>query len=125
MSSRVIISAFLVILLVSLLVFLVEFFIPLSAKSDLNLLCRNTLLSMEIAGGLQEENRLALKQSLENKGFQNVTVEGSPGAKHGEALHLQVEADYCYSRLTSVLTREQATKHMVYSKTSLARKVVN
>lgn len=125
MSSRVIVSAFLIILLVSLLVFLVEFFIPLSAKSDLNLLCRNTLLSMEVSGGLQEEDKIALKQSLEDKGFQNVTVDGPIMAKHGEALHLQVEADYTYSRLTSVFVRQQAVIHMVYSKTSLARRVIN
>lgn len=125
MSARVVTSGFLLVLMAVALVFTVEFFLPLSAKSDMNILCRSTLLQMEREGGLTTGLREGLKGELERKGFQNVQVAGTGYVRQGMELTLRVEADFSSSRLTSVFTRSAYSQHMVYDRTAMSRKVIN
>jgi hypothetical protein len=125
MPSKVLVSGILMIVTACILVFVVEFFLPLSVKADMNMLCRNTLLKMELRGGLAEEERLGLQAELQNKGFECVSVSGTPHAKQGSLLNLHVEADYRFSRLTALFSRSDAVLHMGYDKVSMSRRVVN
>lgn len=125
MSSRVVVTGVLLVILASVLVFTVEFFLPLSMKSDMNILCRNTLLQMEALGGLSEAERQGLQSELQTRGFENITVSGTFSARQGEPLFLHVEADYTYSKLSSLFIRADTVQRMVYNKTSMCRKVVN
>lgn len=125
MPVKVITSGVLLIIMAAMLVFVVEFFLPLSAKSDLNIICRSVLLKMENEGGITGDARNTLKSELEGRGFVNVSVNGTPAAKQGEAVNLRVEAYYTYSRLTSLFTRSLFTQCMVYDKTAMSRKVTN
>lgn len=125
MPSRVLVTGIVLIIIVTILVFTIEFFLPLSLKGDMNILCRSTLLKMETAGGLSENDMLELQASLQNIGFTNISVAGTQNAKQGELLNLHVEAEYTGSRLTSLLSRKNMTQLMVYDKSSLSRKVVN
>jgi len=125
MPSRVVVFGFIMVLAITVFVCMVEFFVPLSAKSDMNIRCRNTLIKMEIQGGLSQEERTKLLDELGEKGFRNTIVEGTPYAKQGDEITLQVEADYSSSRLTGLLVRRNETYRMVYNKTSTARRIIN
>jgi hypothetical protein len=125
MPSKVIVTGIILIVMVAMLVFVVEFFLPLSMKSDMNFLCRNTLLKMEVEGGLLEQERLQLQTGLREKGFDNISVSGTGNIKQGGLLNLCVEADYSYSRLSSLFIRGTVVQHMSYDMTSMSRKVVN
>lgn len=125
MPARVIVTGIVLIAIISVMVFAIEFFLPLSAKSDMNILCRNTLLKMETAGGLTEQDRLELQASLQAKGFLNISVSGTQNARQGGDLNLHVEVEYSCSKLTALLNRKKELLSMVYDKSSLSRKVVN
>lgn len=125
MPLKVITSGVLLVIMASMLVFVIELFLPLSAKSDLNILCRGTLLKMENKGGITEEEKTSLKTELASKGFVNVSVTGTLAARQGETVNLKVVAYYKYSKLVSLLSRTQYTQCMVYDRTAMSRKVIN
>jgi hypothetical protein len=125
MAVRPVIMGITLIFTVFLLVFLVEYFIPLSVKADADMVCRRALLRMENAGGLSSSDRQALRVELEQKGLTGVTITASSGAKQGGLLTLHVEGDYTFSRITSLFKRDDVNYRFVYDKTSMSRKVVN
>jgi hypothetical protein len=125
MTTKAVMFAFLLVLMMVLLVYMVEFFLPLSVKSDMNIYCRNTLLKMEIQGGLMGEMKDELDSNLEARSLSNITISGTAGAKQGEEISIRVEADYVYNKLTGLFSRSAVVQHMVYSKTSISRKVTN
>mgnify|MGYP005841692065 CR=1 FL=1 len=125
MPSRVVVSGVILVVIVALLAFTVEFFLPLSAKTDMNMLCRRAMLRMEVEGGMSEEIENDLISGLMEKGFDGINIDGTDMAKQGEDIRLVVEADYIYSKLTGLFTRTDMRQRMVYGKTSVARKVVN
>jgi hypothetical protein len=125
MPAKAVVSGIVLIMIVVFLVFTVEFFIPLSVKSDMNMLCRSALLKMELEGGLQSENRLDLLEKLSGIGLSNIIIDGTEQAKQGERIRLRVEADFVYNKLTGIFSRADVTQQMIYQKTAIARKVVN
>ena len=125
MAVRPVIMGITLIFTVFLLVFLVEYFIPLSVKADADMVCRRALLRMENAGGLSSSDRQALRTELEQKGLTGVTITASSGAKQGGLLTLRVEGDYAFSRITSLFKRDDVKYRFVYDKTTMSRKVVN
>jgi len=125
MPSKVIVSGIIFVMMVIMLTFVLEFFLPLSAKSDMNFSCRNALLKMELKGGLSDQTRSELLLDLANQGFTNINIIGTPYVKQGEKINLNVEVDYIYNKLSQLFMRADLTQRMVYNKTSIARKVVN
>lgn len=125
MPSKVLVSGILMVVTVCMLVFVVEFFLPLSVKADMNMLCRNTLLKMEVQGGLAESERQGLENELRNKGFSGISVSGTANVKQGGRLNLHVEADYRFNRLAALFSRADSVQHMGYDKVSMSRRVVN
>jgi len=125
MPAKAVVSGIILIMIVVFLVFALEFFIPLSVKSEMNSLCRKALLKMELEGGLRNENMLDLQEKLSGLGLSNIIIDGTEQAKLGERIRLKVEADFVYSKLTSFFSRTDVTQRMTYQKTSIARKVVN
>lgn len=125
MPSKVVVSGILLVITVCIAVFVVEFFLPLSVKSDMNALCRNTLLKMEMEGGMSQEEKLRLQSDLEKRGLTVISVSGTPYARQGERLTLHVEATLRYSRLTSLFKRTDAVCFMGYDRVSVSRRVVN
>ncbi|MGE5613934.1 MAG: hypothetical protein ACM3XR_05960 [Bacillota bacterium] len=125
MTVRPVVTGITLIFTVFLLVLLVEHFIPVSAKADMDMVCRRALLRMENAGGLSDADRQALREELEQKGLTDVTITASSGAKQGGLLTLHVEGDYTFSRITSLFKRNDVKYRFVYHKASMSRKVVN
>ncbi len=125
MPVKPLVTGVMLILTVFLLMYMVEFFIPLSAKGDIDMLCRNALLQMENSGGMSTSGKLALKSELEGLGLENVTISATENARQGELLTLRVEGDYTYDSITGFLSRGEVTLRMVYDKSTMSRKVVN
>lgn len=125
MAARVVVAGVILVIIVAMLVFTVQFFLPLSAKTDMNICCRNAMLRMEIEGGLSAGTETQLRSDLSARGFVNIQVYGTTAAKQGEEISLHVEADYAYSKLEGLFARRAITQSMTYSKKSVARKVVN
>ena len=125
MPARVVLSGMILVVFAAFLVFTVEFFIPLSAKMDMNMYCRNLILKMEMEGGLSDQASQDLHERLMEKGFRNIYIDGTKSAKQGEQITLRVEAEYIYSKMTTLFTRTDAVRRMVYEKASISRKVIN
>ena len=125
MPAKVILTGIILVILSAILVSMIEFFIPLSAKSDMNVYCRSALLKMEIEGGLSQQDKDTLQTELLSKDFTNITINNTTGAKQGDKLNLDVEADYVYSKLSGLFIRQTTVQHMIYDKTAVARKVIN
>ncbi|NLH96725.1 MAG: hypothetical protein GX477_05220 [Clostridiaceae bacterium] len=125
MPVKPLVTGIMLVLTVILLVYMVEFFIPLSVKADIDMICRNALLNMENAGGLSSEKRRELKEELESRGLTGVVITATENARQGERLTLRVEGDYTWNRLTSLFGRDDVTLRIVYDKTTMSRKVVN
>lgn len=125
MPVKPLVTGIMLVLTIFILVYMVEFFIPLSAKGDIDMLCRNALLQMENAGGMSTAGRMELKSDLEGAGLTDVTISATDDARQGGLLTLHVEGDYTYSGITGFLNRGEVTLRMVYDKSTMSRKVVN
>jgi len=125
MAIKPVATGIMLVLVAVILIYMVEFFIPLSVKADIDMLCRNALLRMENTGGLSDSDIQELKSELEDKGLTGVVIYATENAKQGELLKLRVEGDFTYSRLTGLFRREDTTVRMVYEKSAMSRRVVN
>lgn len=125
MPSKAIVFGIALVLLIVLFVSMIEIFVPISVKNDLNTICRKTLLKMEIEGGMTATTRDELISGLYGRGFESVVVRGTESVKYGQEVTLCVEVDYVYSRLKSIFNRENIIQKMVYNKTTIARRVIN
>jgi len=57
MPVKPLMTGIMLVFVVFLLVYMVEFLIPLSVKADIDMICRSALLNMENDGGLSSEKR--------------------------------------------------------------------
>lgn len=125
MPSKAIVFGISIVFLTALFVSMVEFFLPISAKFEMNAICRKTLLKMELEGGITIDMKNELETDLRERGFREIAVDGTEDAKYGEEISLWVEAFYVYSRIKNLFSREETGQRMVYSKKSIARRVLN
>ncbi len=125
MPVKAVVFALVIIMLLSITVLLVELFVPLSAKLDMNMYCRETIIKMEIDGGITADNTAGLRERLEGRGFVNIQISGTEGAMQGDNLILHVEAEYCHNSLTGIFTRNLTHYRMVCEKYASVRKVIN
>lgn len=127
MAVKAIVTGILLILMVILMVNFTEYFLPLSVKADLDMLCRSALLRMENAGRMSNDEMDALSLELKKIGLTNINISENSLSyvKQGGKLTLRVEGDYTYNRITSLFKREDVTVHMVYDKTTMSRRLVN
>ncbi len=122
---RAVVFGITLVILIVMLVSMIEYFVPLSAKFEFNAECRKAQLKMENEGGLSMSEQNALRARLMSYGFINVVISAQQNVKYGEALNLNVQADYVYSRVVGLYIRQNASVAMGYDKTTIARKVVN
>lgn len=125
MPVKAIVTGILLIIMVFFLVNFIEYFLPLSVKADLDMLCRSTLLKMENDGELSSSDKQTLQLGLAENGLTDIVITATPGTKQGGMLTLHVEGDYTYSKTTALFRREDVSVRMVYDKSTMSRKVVN
>lgn len=112
-------------LVLSLVLFFTEYFIPLSANFQFRAECRKILLEMEEKNELTASMRNELQKALTDKNFTVISISAPHTAKRGEFLNLKVVADYKYSKVKGIFKREEITQRMEYDKYTVARKVLN
>lgn len=125
MPAKAIVTGIVLVILAVMLAYSIEYFIPLSKKADMDIVCRNALLRMENSGGMTEARRDELQDELEALNLEDVIIQGTADAKHGDSLTLHVECVYRYDRILSLFKREADNQRMVYEKTCMSRRVVN
>ena len=125
MPVKAIVTGIVLVIMVTLLVYMVEYFLPLSMKAELDMLCRSALLQMENSGGLSSDEKQRLRSDLEEKGLEEVVVTATSDARQGSMLTLYVEGYYTCNKLTALFRREDIKIRMTYNKSSMSRRVVN
>jgi len=125
MPAKAVVLVIALVFLTGMAVAIIEYFVPLSAKLDMNLYCREAMLRMEIDGGLTSDCSDRLEAQMTGRGFHNIQIEATSWVKQGEELVLHVEGDYSCSSLAGFFSRVRTTVKMIWERTSCARKVVN
>ena len=125
MPARMLVTGFVLVVLTVFTVYCIELFVPLSAKAEMNTLCRSALLRMETEGGLSDTAVSELTASLQQKGFNNIQVTATAAAMRGEELRLAVSADFPYVTYGALFDKAAVSARMIYDRTSVGRKVVN
>ena len=125
MPEKAVVTAISIIIMLMVTVFIIEIAVPLTVRANMNTCCRGALLSMEINGGLIQQQKILLEIALAEMGFTDIRITGTNMAKQGEELHLRVEGIYSYSHLLGLFTRETVDQIMIYERMSISRKVIN
>lgn len=125
MPGKALVLVFCIILMFILTVYCIELFIPLKLKIDFNDCCRQALIKAENNGGLTDEIRESLNDSLKNIGFENVQIICDSDVKKGDEINLKVYAEYERKKFEDLFNRENITDQYYYNKTTISRKVVN
>lgn len=125
--DRAIFNGIYFIFFIAIIVFILEFFIPISKNAEFKAECRKALLQMELDGGLTTSQKNQLKNSLESKGFTVVSISAPVAgtAKQGEKIDLRVQVIYEYNKLSNLFKRNNVEQTMNFNRTSIARKVIN
>ena len=123
--ERPLVSGFVIVFFTAIAVSIIEFFVPLNARFEMNSNCRKALLLLEQKAVLTEEEKNRLLEDLAADGFRNIIITVSGGTAQGSKVTLRVEADYEHSKLVSLFTRNVMVHRAVYEKTTTVRKVVN
>ena len=124
MPARIVVTGVILVIMLGVFVFMVEIFIPVNAAIGFKAECRKALMEMEVEGGLSGAAGDSLSERLAGRGFENVSIDGTPQARQGEDIVLEVEADYTYSALSGLFSRDDRTCRMRYDRTSVSRMVI-
>jgi len=123
--ERPLVSGFVIIFFIAIAVSIIEFFVPLNARFEMNSDCRKALLLIEQKAMLTEEDKNRLQEDLAADGFKNITITVTGGTAQGSKVTLRVEADYEHSKLVNLFSRDVMVHRAVFEKTTTVRKVVN
>lgn len=125
MIDRVISTGFILVLLAAIIIASVQFFVPLSIKSDFDSSCREALIKMESQGQLTDESKECLYSQLEKKGLKDIKIIASESSCFGEMIRLDVQASFQYYSLISIFSGEVKGLNLRYNKTCISRRIVN
>lgn len=125
MIDRTVSTGFILIVLAAILMASVQFFVPLSAKSDFDSLCRAAMIKVESEGKLTEETRAILYCRLQERGFKDVEISGPESSQYGDFISLDVKASYQYHSLTKIFLAEVKNIDLAFNKSSISRRIVN
>jgi len=123
--ERPIIAGIVIVFLIAIAVGIIEYFVPLNARFEMNSDCRKALLLVEQQAGLTEEDKNKLREDLAEDGFKNIVITVTGGSAQGSKITLRVEADFEYPKLVDIFTRNMVLQKAIYEKTTTVRKVVN
>jgi len=124
--SNVLILGIAMVLLLCLLVFSMELFIPLQVKLGIHQVCRPYLYTLEARGALDPVEIDNIEEELEELGLESlsISVEKS-GEKFGDIISFRVEGRYKQDRMVQLFIRENQTLEFLYEKKISLRKIIN
>ncbi|MBN2557336.1 MAG: hypothetical protein JXB33_01130 [Clostridia bacterium] len=125
MAERAVVTAILLMIVLSICLYITESFIPIGKNMDFRDVCRSYLMKMEYCSGLGPEDLNALEERLEDLGFSGITVYAPESAKAGSEMILDVAAVYSHMSPVYIFRRIAREYEMRYSRTAIARRIMN
>jgi hypothetical protein len=125
MAERALISAVLLVIVMSICLYMTECFVPIGRNMDFRDTCRDYLMRMEYNSGLGSSDCRELEDELKNMGFSDISITAPVSAKAGSVMTLSVNVIYTQSGLFGILERTTRDYAMNYERKAVARKVVN
>jgi len=104
-----IVTSIVIVVILCILVMFMDFAIPLFMKLDFNRTSKMYATLVAAEGELTPEQVTAFKQTLEERGFENIviTVDNTSGFKFGDPINFSVMTTIKSHRRTSVFDREE------------------
>ena len=125
-TTNTIVLSVVIVLLLSISVFLIELFIPISKKFEMNSICRKYLFIVEANGNLSAEEIEELTGSLEHIGLNDVSIEvDSDGSKFGDEVKFEVTAEFAHNSLANLFNRNIERMLIRYDRELTIRKIIN
>lgn len=125
MAERALVSAVLLVIVMSICLYMTECFIPIGKNMDFRDTCRDYLIRMEYNSGLGDDDFAELEDDLRNIGLTDVNITAPTSAKAGTVMTLSVEAVYTQFSLLGIFNRIARDYEMGYERKAVARRVVN
>ncbi|MCT4633364.1 MAG: hypothetical protein N4A76_11610 [Firmicutes bacterium] len=125
--SRAIVWGMLVTLFLCISVMMVEYFVPLNAKSQFDYICRGYMIKAETYGGLSSDDVDKLKDELGELGLKNIEVDypNINSKKKGQDINLKVEGLYSYNQISGIIVRKDKELNFVYDISTVSKRVTN
>lgn len=124
--STVLVLTIAIVILLSLVVFTLEMYLPLQVKTQMLGLCRPYIFSIEAYGELSESDCNDLKIALEDIGLKDISIVISDDQKKfGDLFRLKIEGSYTRNRLVSLFSRDEEMMVMVYERKLVYRRINN
>jgi len=124
--SSIIVMSIVIIILVSMLVFSIELFLPIQLKFEMNGICRSYIYKIESDGYLSLEDQTELKDALLKIGLSDplITI-NAKGTKYGDRVDVSIASYYRRSRINRLFSRSEDRLEFKYERTFFIRHISN
>lgn len=125
-TTNTIVLAVVIILLLCISIFIIELFIPINRKFEMNSICRKYVFIVEDRGDLNAEENSELINRLENINLEAITISiDSTGSKFGDEVNFSVSAQSKHNSLTQLFSRNVERILIRYERKLTIRKIIN
>jgi len=125
MIDKAIVSAISMVFLLILFLSMMGMMLTFVKKIDFDQACRNTLLEIDLAGGLSEAKRQELNDSLEQSGYLDISIEAPGEVQYGEWISLRVNAALPTTLWSNLFQDEEGMLYFSYGQKIVSRKIHN
>ncbi len=125
MIDKALVAAFSLVLVLSFFVGMLGMVLAVSQKITFDSICRNTLLQIDIDGGLTDSSRRDLVSRLDDSGFAEINVSGPSEVQYGGWIHFIVSARAKSVRWICLLTFSGEGTEFAYDRQIVSRKIHN
>lgn len=125
MIDKAIVSAISMVFLLILFLSMMGMMLTFVKKIGFDQACRNTLLEMDLAGGLSEAKRQELNDSLEQSGYLDISIEAPGEVQYGEWISLRVNATLPTTLWSNLFQDEEGMLYFSYGQKIVSRKIHN
>lgn len=124
--TTILIVALSILILMTLIVFALELFIPIQMKFEMNGICRSYIFEIESEGELSEHNRDKLLESLEKIQLMDVSIViEAEGLKYGDLTKVVIQGKYHHNSMVKLFKRSNDTLIMRFERRLYVRKIIN
>lgn len=125
--SDVLVTGVVLIILVIIITFMLEFFIPINKKIEFDRICSQYVFICDQNNGLTLDQKEALVDELQIHGFENIVyqIPALNEKAFNEQYLFHVQGDYDFKQLISLFSRQKKRITMEYDYNLINRKVIN
>ncbi len=124
--SSVIVISISIIILLCVVMFLVEIFIPLNIKFEFNRICREYLFILDKNNDLTFNEKKELKEKIGKLGLNDVLIKiESSGNKFGDEITFEVKGYMLKKSIKTLFFREEERIDMSYERKLTIKRITN